>query len=149
MRGGGTQLDNGNNVRVRAPGVEEAVLGNDARAANAEQRTQDLGRLVGALSDAGPQPAVSVARAHCSQRWRSLPHHLTGICTFTRPPTFTEMCFTLQRSARESQLLYMRRSIMELSIKCIVLIAGVTGAGATGADTTGGVEPRIGANILR
>lgn len=43
----------------RTPGVEEGVFGDDAGAADAEQCAQDLGCLVAALRDAGPEPAIA------------------------------------------------------------------------------------------
>lgn len=65
-----------NATRNLPPGVKEGVFGDNARAADAEQRAQDLGRLVGALRDAGPQPAVCRTSPQRAQRRRRLPHHL-------------------------------------------------------------------------
>lgn len=59
-----------------APGVEKGVFRDDAGAADAKQRAQDLGRLVAALRDAGPQPAIARACAHRTQRRCRLPHNL-------------------------------------------------------------------------
>lgn len=62
---------------TEASGIQEAVLGDDAAAAQAQQGAQDLGALIAALGDGGPQPhRIRLKPGQLLERRVGLHHYL-------------------------------------------------------------------------